>query len=391
MSFLLNKADVELICSEVERFASGSIAPLVERPELVLSQKGLNDLTEIALETGLLSTTEPSGGGLWEQGDEPALLSIRMLSVLAKTNAGVALRFHQFALARHLLEALYLPTDQSGSTALSLVGFYGLGRVALPRYLSGRGVEAEDINFLRSWLAGENFIKNSAKNPKQGGAPFVFTADSEWKTLLHPTINHKGELVFSLYSRENLTVDKVSNSHGFDELSAFCCRGFVGVEPLSVSSLSSELSKKVYTKALQINALAYMTIALGSVRHSYSIASDYAAIRQQGGNVINRHPAVQLLLGELRRTIDTASLILEQLTARPLTFKTLSTLFSVRATQHKKMCDAANAAMQVCGGIGYMQDTGIEKIVRDCNTLRVTDGTPMELTLFVAEWERLHA
>jgi hypothetical protein len=35
-----------------------------------------------------------------------------------------------------------------------------------------------------------------------------------------------------------------------------------------------------------------------------------------------------------------------------------------------------------------MRDTGLEKIVRDQNHLRVVCGSPPELALFVAEWER---
>ena len=377
----LSDDERRLIAAEIERFARGSVAPLVERPELVLSQQKLDNLTEQAQDIGLLSLDEASGVGLWEQGDAPPSLSVELLTSIAKVNAGVALHFHQYSLARYLIGVLGFPAETVETieqTAISLTGYYGLGGAALPRYLLSQGEEGGDIDFLRCWFDGDN------------STPFVFTASATWQTLLHPSIDSDGSLIFSLYSRQDLVVDEMTNSHGFDELSAFCCQGFGGVKPLSVSSLTQKQSKEIYSLVLQYNALAYMAIALGAVQHAYEIAFDYSAIREQGGAVINRHSAVQLLLAEQRSAIDGVTISLEHLSSKRLSLETISTVFSIRATSHKTLCNAANAAMQSCGGIGYMQDTGLEKIVRDCNALRVTDGTPMELSLFIAEWERLH-
>ncbi|MBV1921452.1 MAG: acyl-CoA/acyl-ACP dehydrogenase [Pseudomonadales bacterium] len=380
-SYVLSDDERKMIGSEIERFALGSVAPLVERPELVLSQQKLNKLTEQAHEIGLLSLGGASGVGLWEQGDAPPLLSVQLLTSIAKVNAGVALHFHQFSLARFLLNGLALPAKNIKQTAISLTGYYGLGGAALPRYLLSRE-EAGDIDFLRGWLSGDN------------STSFVFTASATWEKLLHPSIDSCGDLIFSLYSRQDLMIEEMPKSHGFDELATFCCQGFNDVEPLTVSSLTGKLTddvtKNIYALALQYNALAYMAIALGAVQHAYKIASDYSAIREQGGAVINRHAAVQLLLGEQRSSIDSAEISVNHLGSKRLSLETLSTVFSIRSISHRKLCDAANAAMQSCGGIGYMQDTGLEKIVRDCNALRVMDGTPMELSLFTAEWERIH-
>ncbi|MBN1852596.1 MAG: hypothetical protein JW829_07720 [Pirellulales bacterium] len=54
---------------------------------------------------------------------------------------------------------------------------------------------------------------------------------------------------------------------------------------------------------------------------------------------------------------------------------------------HPLLCAAANDAMQVFGGSGYTREIGLEKIVRDCNHLRLICGTPDELLLFLSEWE----
>lgn len=380
--------DISLITAEVDRFARGSIAPVVERPELKLPQPSLNALVNEACDIGLLSKSEPSGGGIWEQAGATSQLSIQSLTRLAETNAGIAMRFHQFSLLRYLLEALELPTTEIDSYALSLTGFYGLGSNALPRFLSKeyfpaqrkspRSTEAEDLNFLRCWFTGE------------GNTPFVFYADSNWETLLHPSIDSNDHFIFSRYARKDLALSESLNSHGFDELSAFCCDGFAGVTPLSISTVSSAAAKEIYAIALQFNALAYLAIGLGATKRAFEISSKYASIREQGGSVINQHPAVQLLLSTQRKAIDNATINLDYLGNVSITTETLAKVFSVSATTQSKLCEAANAAMQCGGGIGYMQDTGIEKILRDCNALRVMDGTPTELSLFVAEWERIH-
>lgn len=378
MSSVLSESDIELVCGQLGRFVQGEIAPLVERHETTVSPEALDNLVAQALETGFLALGEISGMGLWEQGGEPPLLSVRMLAAISEVNSGVALRFHQFALARYLLQSLSFSALDAGSVATMLQGYYGLGRTALPRYLSGRELLEGDADFLQQWLAGD------------GSAPFVINTEQGWQKLLHPQITADGDLSFVLREREGLAIDEVFNNHGLNELSMFCCSQLDEC-PGERSVADSDQCKAIYVDALLINALGLMAIALGAVRRGQRMAFDYAAIREQGGDKINRHAAVQLMLGSVRSAIDSATAELEQLSSSRLQVELLPRLFAIRSAFHPKLSDAANACMQIFGGIGYMRDTGIEKIIRDCNALRQMGGTPAELSLFVSEWERLHA
>merc|ERR1712080_681756 len=45
---------------------------------------------------------------------------------------------------------------------------------------------------------------------------------------------------------------------------------------------------------------------------------------------------------------------------------------------------ACDEAIQVCGGMGYMRDTGLEKVMRDLSIFRIFEGTNDILRLFVA-------
>ena len=81
---------------------------------------------------------------------------------------------------------------------------------------------------------------------------------------------------------------------------------------------------------------------------------------------------------------------LASLSAHALGPRVLPAVLAARALLQPTLCDAANAALQVFGGLGYMRDNGLEKVVRDVNCLRAFGGSPLELRLAVAGWESTH-
>jgi len=81
--------------------------------------------------------------------------------------------------------------------------------------------------------------------------------------------------------------------------------------------------------------------------------------------------------------------LLETTPDRTFDRRDVARILALRAEAHPLLCRAANDAMQIFGGSGYMRDTGMEKIVRDENHLRALCGSSSELSLVVAEWERL--
>jgi alkylation response protein AidB-like acyl-CoA dehydrogenase len=107
----------------------------------------------------------------------------------------------------------------------------------------------------------------------------------------------------------------------------------------------------------------------------------------QGGKPIKQHVAVQQMLADCRSTVETVELLLQSLAGLALTRENLGKVFNVRAQAHNLLCTAANHVLQVFGGSGYVRETGLEKIVRDNNHLRLLCGSPSELLLFLSEWE----
>jgi alkylation response protein AidB-like acyl-CoA dehydrogenase len=94
------------------------------------------------------------------------------------------------------------------------------------------------------------------------------------------------------------------------------------------------------------------------------------------------------MLADMRASLRTVDAGLRLAADRPLGLDRTADIALVRLAAHPALSRAANHAVQVFGGLGYMRDTGAEAVVRDCMQLRLMNGTPTELSLFVAAWER---
>lgn len=126
-------------------------------------------------------------------------------------------------------------------------------------------------------------------------------------------------------------------------------------------------AEELETALLVLNA-GLAAIAHGVARRARRLAQDYAENRYQGGGMIIEYGAVREMLaaiveGELATTglaagADGAPPSLAGALAR----KCLVTDFAVGATID---------AVQVCGGMGYMHETGLEKLMRDAKYLQL--------------------
>jgi hypothetical protein len=131
----------EALLEHAAHLAHAVLAPLVERPEQVLPPTRLEEITDQAIELGLLSD-DPADVSLG--GDQQGLVafSAQALRLIAGVNAGVALHLHRLALTTRLRARLGLPTA-SDRAALSLLGHYGLGRQAQQR--NGHGARDDGV------------------------------------------------------------------------------------------------------------------------------------------------------------------------------------------------------------------------------------------------------
>jgi alkylation response protein AidB-like acyl-CoA dehydrogenase len=381
MENVLAPDELASLLAAVDRFATRAVAPLVARHEITLAPHQLEQLAREAEAAGLLNLGTRAGLGLFENLSEPAgvQLTVAALARLAEENAGVAWHCAQLAFGRWLALRLgFTAAVEQGPVVATLQGHYGLGRTALPRYLAGVELAEDEQALLADTFA-----------PQDPQARQVLHALDGWRWLLAPCFE-AGQIQWRLVPREAPACEPSPHSHGLDEIPAWRWT-LPGERAAGVATtrLAAGDARELYAQALQLDALALLAIALGAVRHAYRIARDYAAIRRQGGTTIDRLPAVQQLLARVHSAITLSAAQLNQLALAPPARERTGEILAARSRLQPLLSRAASDALQALGGIGYMRDTGVEKTLRDANQLRLVSGTPGELELFVAEWERL--
>ncbi|CBL45033.1 Predicted acyl-CoA dehydrogenase [gamma proteobacterium HdN1] len=384
-AFFLDEDSRSLI-EAVTAFAAAEIATRWPRPETAIRQDALEAIHHAALTQGLIGE-QASGFGLWSEwpSQKPPAFTIAALTELAQHNTAVALHLHQTALLQALIaHAQQNPLDQpppptqwleqaTSTTALHPCGVHGWGRSAIARWCIDQ-YQANDTALLTdnytSELQHRSFwIANLSDNV---GLP-VFDG-SGFQIHLH----HLAD-----YNVKN------TPSHGLDGLLASTLTSKQGNNQNVDSRQSTNghthwpISRSTWQQLMAAHLLGLTAIALGCTQRAAKLAHSYATLRVQGGRTIVLHDAVALLLSEIDLAIHSTT---QQLTWLQISaqFPPLASAITIKHASLNALSKAANAAMQVHGGSGYMQDTGVECVLRDINCLRILGGTPDELAMILA-------
>ncbi len=368
--------DAEAIGHTLRRFAREHVAPVVARPEERVDPTAVEALTREACDLGLLNLEAEDGCGLWEMAEQPGARrsTLRSLRELACTNAGIALHFHQLALGAWL--ARKLGVCDGAPSSVDLLGGYGMGRALLPRVLRGGSLDRDES----AWLAAYFEPDESCPRLLQLGPPTAAVLFARYDASAQ-------SLGFQRVATDALACERIGDSHGLDETQTVVVRALpTWAEPLRMPG--DEHGVELYRSALELHSLGLCAISVGIQQHSAARAADYAELRRQGGVPIIRHAAVQTLLGRTHTAAASGHALLVGLGESALRRGSLTRSLAARASLLVEACSAANDALQVFGGSGYMRDTGVEKLVRDQNHLRVFWGSPRELRRFVTELER---
>lgn len=370
---MLDMHDVVALLAEVESFALQRIAAATERPETTLTNDTLTQLSTEAAELGLIPGNGVDAGfALWEHcdGANSMAFNVGLLEHIGYANAGVAFAWHRASLARNVATALGVdaPGNHVLGSSIVTTGHYGLAQSHLGRFLGAQASNSGNIDetLLSDWLDRQHAT--------------TVLAPASWETLLWP-VWHAGHIRWQLNSRDALEVASCRAQHGLNELSSFAVRQSAdGASELLPTNADD---RKFYERTLKLDMLGLLAIGTGAIRRARTYAVDYAAIRKQGGKLIASHPAVQHMLGEIDMTQRQAHGMLQRL-AQPVDELALADVATARASTHVALCHAANQAMQVFGGIGYMRNAGPEKLVRDQNVLKLQVGGLREIPLMLA-------
>ncbi|WP_165988604.1 acyl-CoA dehydrogenase family protein [Streptomyces sp. YIM 98790] len=136
---------------------------------------------------------------------------------------------------------------------------------------------------------------------------------------------------------------------------------------------------KGFTVAMSALAKGRMSVAAGCVgiaRGCLEAAVGYAGQRQQFGVPIASHQLVQELLSDIRVDTDAARLLtwrVADLIDRGQPFATESSIAKLYASE--AAVRAANNALQVFGGYGYIDEYPVGKYLRDARVMTLYEGT----------------
>lgn len=126
-------------------------------------------------------------------------------------------------------------------------------------------------------------------------------------------------------------------------------------------------------------------MANGIAMRALQLAADYAAERRQFGRPIREFQAVQLLLAEMDVAVETGRLA----AYRAATLKDAgadlrreAAIAKYVATENCFAC--VDRALQIHGGYGYMRESEVERLYRDCRILRIYEGTSQIQLLTIA-------
>lgn len=353
------------VMETVARFCERAVRKLGERPEVVPSQGEMARVVETAAEAGLLPSRDAPGVGMWAgDGPDDALLSAEILAAVAQHSAAAAFHLHQSALGRRLALALGL---EHGAPYPALYPAVGLAKGLLGAVLADR----------RATRAARPFSVGAvALDVNEACLPALVQAAEPWDCVLVPAFDREAtRLSWCAVNRRELSATELPHSHGLEGTVTWR----VALERLPERlGAPSEGSLDRYREALALDAIGLVAVGLGSARGAATAAAEYARARRQGGKLIVEHAAVRLLLGGAEADLASVEAMLRAMAASP---RELRRALLLRASAHPTLCRAANSALQVFGGYGYMRDFGIERAVRDNNHLRLSAGTPGDLVL----------
>ena len=136
---------------------------------------------------------------------------------------------------------------------------------------------------------------------------------------------------------------------------------------------------KGFIAALEIldgGRIAIAAIALGIAQHALDVSLAYSKEREQFGKPIGEFQGIRFKLADMATRIEAARLLTYQAATLKQTRKLIT-----RESSMAKLCSsevsvwAAEQAIQIHGGYGYIKDYGVEKLWRDSKLTTIGEGT----------------
>ncbi|HRP68914.1 MAG TPA: acyl-CoA dehydrogenase family protein [Turneriella sp.] len=301
-----------------------------------------------------------------------AALQFYLLSLkeIAEANVSLALATHALLLNNALLQFFSSTKIESDTLYIHPHGRTNLARLALAHFLSGK-TTVDDPSFL-----SEHFDLSQ---------PLWLYATKAPQHILAPAYNKKTHaLSWGIYKADLYRDINTLSTHGWDELSYLEVQVGDLISPLD--NIDTHSAQTLLANLLAMQALVQVAVGAGALERALKKMQRYISERKQGGVLIQEHAAVRRMVGQVVHTIETVKLSLNGAVYAHGDFITIQSALSIKANLLPQMQSAANAALQAFGGYGFMRDYGMEKIMRDINSLALYAGTPSAIELFLSAY-----
>ena len=143
---------------------------------------------------------------------------------------------------------------------------------------------------------------------------------------------------------------------------------------------------KTAMRVLDKGRLSIAAAALGSAQRCLELSTEYARQRVQFGRPLAKFQAVQFMLADMatqiyagRQMLHHAAWLRDQRGAAVTREASMAKLFCTEMANR-----VADMAVQVHGGMGYMQEMAVERFYRDLRLTRIYEGTSEIQRLIIA-------
>src|SRR5207253_684843 len=131
-----------------------------------------------------------------------------------------------------------------------------------------------------------------------------------------------------------------------------------------------------FMEILDGGRISVAAMGVGLAQGAYDLATAYAKERQQFGQAIARFQAIQFQLADMATEIEAG----RQFVYRAAWLKDKGRPFALAAAQAKLFTGllsnrVVNAALQIHGGYGFMEEFAISRLYRDQKILEIGEGT----------------
>jgi len=133
---------------------------------------------------------------------------------------------------------------------------------------------------------------------------------------------------------------------------------------------------RVVMKVLEDGRIGQAARALGATRRLLDLSTNWAKQRVQFGKPIAERQAIQWMLADIARDIYAAECMIYDAARRKDAKESIPKEAAIVKLFASEMAfRAADSALQIHGGMGYMKESPVEFFFRDLRLLRIIEGT----------------